>query len=979
MEDHWDRIGSRGLMQLTLPGSHNAGNGPDLSADRICESDYRYSEFLRSREPNASEPELDRKSFDAAFLPWNVNHKRSFLEQLVDGCRWFHLKICNFNGASESVMDVKNVYHQHRGYTSQHSVWQMLEDVRQFLLSHPYEVIVLSFNNLHNNISKNFETLAFVSGLRRYFFTAGVDLITIEEFKTKSLGDLKAAQKRVAVFVQGQADMMPPGFIASNDVLTEDWDGMAMASGDLSAASQWLRDDLRSAATRRGRFFALQANPNQAEENMYSLIRQGLPPFSLEAFLDPFLKGLEKLILDTVDEEPGIMINAIATDFIETARVFDMAMQLNGLISTTPVPMPANASNTSTSTSERQEVPAEGEPNGGDTEEEVKRKEQEEQTTPGTSLPVDVQLPTTAPPTETARAFTAAPPSPEALAACINPVVSSGVFADVTIDTDRWQLAAAHVMQRHTDRWVYRHDVLGGTCWPHQLNSSIYSSDAVAEECRGVPVDSDGHLTTTWEHFGAASDPYAAPFPGTCQVWANAPQSIRRGTLNAATLGELMKERYQGSGLLAPSCEPGSIQLQADRVHKNELTVQTEFETLCGRSPTVDEFPPEATLVGYSTDRARGTPWYVQSRQCGGEKLTALLAEAEDAGRDDSRAQSRLERFGAKAAQASGHNDPTADKKVDFIDSIIDCVVVHSCMRLQDTPEAFLNGDGFPDVSEGALFRRINQLETSNRTWPFEYFQRKGEVSFQKFASLYYGYFLTIIADQLLAAVAGDKRAPKLTVSVMSDSNISPLLALYGLSHVASLRPPYLSTLVHELYYDSKEGKHAVLVLFNGEAQPVCGNKKSKFPLCPLDEWIRIVAWFRPSRTDCPVLYSGYEFLTEAPAGPVLGFSHGGNMLEAEESSAQANTTFAVAVIFFSSATICLLLCFFRTRKEGSEEELQGLTHSGGVARRIPVRRRNPHNRSPPLSPRSGGEAGEHHTFSFEASSKVWDSYRDTP
>jgi hypothetical protein len=62
------------------------------------------------------------------------------------------------------------------------------------------------------------------------------------------------------VFVKGAE----PGshVIPSQPVLDENWSPV-MASGDLAKSARWLLEDLSSSKT--GRFYVMQANPNNAE------------------------------------------------------------------------------------------------------------------------------------------------------------------------------------------------------------------------------------------------------------------------------------------------------------------------------------------------------------------------------------------------------------------------------------------------------------------------------------------------------------------------------------------------------------------------------------------------------------------------------------------------------------------------------------------------------------------------------------------
>ena len=101
-----------------------------------------------------------------------------------------------------------------------------------------------------------------------------------------------------------------------------------MASGDLAGAKAWLLEDLKISATKRGWFYVMQANPNNAETKMYeSMNRNDFPASNLD-FLRGFLEDLPNLILQAVDEEPNIQINVIDSDFLNISKPYATAMQL---------------------------------------------------------------------------------------------------------------------------------------------------------------------------------------------------------------------------------------------------------------------------------------------------------------------------------------------------------------------------------------------------------------------------------------------------------------------------------------------------------------------------------------------------------------------------------------------------------------------------------------------------------------------------
>jgi hypothetical protein len=153
MEDNWIVLQHKSLLNITLPGSHNSGNTGDLSGNPKCASQYDqyYSMFKASWTVRTAN--LTKEEYDAAFIPWNINHHNDILQQLQGGIRYFHLKVCWLGMPdqlwqhSNSSMDLTEVYHHHRGFTSI-TVDSILSTVESFLAAHPKEVVALTFNNL---------------------------------------------------------------------------------------------------------------------------------------------------------------------------------------------------------------------------------------------------------------------------------------------------------------------------------------------------------------------------------------------------------------------------------------------------------------------------------------------------------------------------------------------------------------------------------------------------------------------------------------------------------------------------------------------------------------------------------------------------------------------------------------------------------------------------------------------------------------
>lgn len=183
-----------------------------------------------------------------------MNHDEGIFQQLTAGIRWFHMKICNFNDPDSEVMVLANVFHQHRGYTAHVFLRDALSSMATFLADHPREVLALGFNNLHQSAASSVtqeEITRLAHAVKMTLADDGVALLTEEDLRSTPLSARVASGRRVAIFFKGSAEMLPPDVISSESSLAENWDD-SMSSGNLDTAINWLKQDLRDSATRRG-------------------------------------------------------------------------------------------------------------------------------------------------------------------------------------------------------------------------------------------------------------------------------------------------------------------------------------------------------------------------------------------------------------------------------------------------------------------------------------------------------------------------------------------------------------------------------------------------------------------------------------------------------------------------------------------------------------------------------------------------------
>lgn len=419
---------------------------------------------------------------------------------------------------------------------------------------------------------------------------------------------------------------------------------------------------------------------------------------------------------------------------------------------------------------------------------------------------------------------------------CLNPVVSTGRYATSDAPPE-YQLKSVWVLARHMDRWMYDHPLISNICWPDQVNSS---SPAMSKECAGLNASS---IWFPWASPPANPDPYAHPLPGTC-----APQQLsRQGLTHAHSLGSILwQELGVRQGLLSPACLPAEISLGAAHAQQIETSLQAMYQGLCGREPTNAAYPPHLTISNGSI--CPHCPFWLHAAVCLQQPLLPrMLQEAAVALNESTFLQLNISQAALALARATHHRfiDPTDGPYL--LDNIFDCAISHACHALPDLP---------PGLSASLLYE-INHLETLSRVWPFTFFGAQSPDRRTLFSRLFYGQYLYVLHARFKAIIANEPDAIKMSLHVMSDSNISPLLMMLAQDAVASLRPPWGSTLIFELYQTAASLEYALRVVYNG--QPlilhVCGCQDT---MCDWNQFETWVAQLFPAHAECPEFYANF-------------------------------------------------------------------------------------------------------------------------
>lgn len=194
----------------------------------------------------------------------------------------------------------------------------ILDSIREFLKKYPREVVVLGINNIYGLSTEETTQLAVLIEKRLSPIT---DMMSWDMMNTLSYSEVTFNNHRLALFMSIES----PKVINSSKFLCENW-GTAGDSGNLSEYTKWMTQDVKHFATKRDRYYVLQANPNNNPNNMFDSVLQNDVGEGLFGFEYPFLRDLAPFVLSIKNIAHGARICAVSTDFMHTARVTEVAL-----------------------------------------------------------------------------------------------------------------------------------------------------------------------------------------------------------------------------------------------------------------------------------------------------------------------------------------------------------------------------------------------------------------------------------------------------------------------------------------------------------------------------------------------------------------------------------------------------------------------------------------------------------------------------
>ena len=103
----------------------------------------------------------------------------------------------------------------------------------------------------------------------------------------------------------------------------------------------------------------------------------------------------------------------------------------------------------------------------------------------------------------------------------------------------------------------------------------------------------------------------------------------------------------------------------------------------------------------------------------------------------------------------------------------------HKCLGLNDVPKQFLNA---------SLTEKADELETSSRVFPLEYYRNQ-----KTFGMMHFGYYFKVLLDRMRNVINGGTQT--ISIQVTSDSILTPQLDLLGTAYFELHRIFFLETL----------------------------------------------------------------------------------------------------------------------------------------------------------------------------------------
>mmetsp|Transcript_6552 Transcript_6552/g.16065 ORF Transcript_6552/g.16065 Transcript_6552/m.16065 type:complete len:489 (-) Transcript_6552:198-1664(-) len=322
MEHQWQRVRQKAPIDLTLPGSFRAGSTEQLSATTMCLGGiHRDIERRMTAAGNWSD----------VGLPWSIYHEESIAEQLVAGMRYLSLSLCSFHDAGDGV-SLENIFHQDGGFTSNESLHDTITVVQDFLDKHPFELIVLSVDNVYYGHEasgmrlSDREDLASSMQMALAAGPKGVDLISWQDFHASPLERLLQDRKRVAVIMQ---DAAPRSAVISRDKVVPQSPLHDFDIADVAERTRFcLQQDVRalSVVRKKQHFHCVRVGPRVSAKSLANHIDSGAPPGSLRSLLEPLLKEVHSLVTSEIQSAKAVRLNAIVAPFPRLCRQWEVAM-----------------------------------------------------------------------------------------------------------------------------------------------------------------------------------------------------------------------------------------------------------------------------------------------------------------------------------------------------------------------------------------------------------------------------------------------------------------------------------------------------------------------------------------------------------------------------------------------------------------------------------------------------------------------------
>lgn len=311
MEVNQDRIGSKALKDLVIPGTHDSITST-ISWNSVIARNQDLPRGLMVFGPIVP----------SIAAPWSKAQGKTAAEQLRLGIRYLDMRIV-YRDSHKTFYTCHGLYGENLDL--------VLDDIREFIKTHPKEVIILDFNHLYNMEPEDQpdRNPLLINKIRKAF---GDKIASREEFNPSStLNELWSKGKQIIPIYYNDKGgsnrgsnwtKQNPWLWTANDIVSP-WPNK-QDTGDLKAALE--NNATREATSRRNRFSVLQCILTPDGNVMV-----GGPIRGIRSLKDLAIEP-KRMLMDNLlqwVQDPTKKVNIIITDYLQEPSIIQTIIGMN--------------------------------------------------------------------------------------------------------------------------------------------------------------------------------------------------------------------------------------------------------------------------------------------------------------------------------------------------------------------------------------------------------------------------------------------------------------------------------------------------------------------------------------------------------------------------------------------------------------------------------------------------------------------------